>query len=134
MSYLGWFLGALRAFSTPKAYEIEGSFTCAGAAAATSPKGRGYTVRRTGTGTYVVTFTRNFKAVVHVAANLLQATGGNDAAFAVSYTLGTATTPATLTIETQSSAGTAANLAAGEVHFRAVFTDATLTAPASTSV
>lgn len=134
MNYLGWFLDALGLGTTPKRFKCEGSFVCAGAAAATSPKGRGYSVRRTGTGTYVLTFQRNFKAMVFCSANLLQATGGNDVAFVVSYTLGTATTPATMTIETQSSAGTAANLAAGEVHFEAVFTDAVLAAPASTSV
>ncbi len=134
MKFSGWISQALGLTTTPKRFTLEGSFTCNGAAAATSPKAAGYSVRRTGTGTYVVTFDRPFRALVSCNVTLQQATAGNDCAFLVSSTLGSASAGATLTIETQSVAGTAANLAAGTVHFQAIFTDATLSAPASTSV
>lgn len=121
-------------FRTPKRFVYEGSFTLNGAAAATSPKGTGWSVRRTAQGTYVVTFDQSFKQLVSAHVSLAQATGANDVANAVTFSNGSSTANATLTIETQSSAGTNADLAAGTVHFTAVFTNADLTAPTSTSV
>lgn len=131
-SSLAWTVWSL--FRTPKRSVLEGQFTTAGAAAATSPKGAGWSVRRTGTGTYVVTFERQYKELAAAHVTLQQATGGNDCALLVTYSAGTASAPATLTIETQSSAGTAADLTGPVVHFTANFTSATLAAPASTSV
>lgn len=128
---LRWITWSL--FRTPKRFEVEGSFTLAGAAAATSPKGAGWSVRRTAAGTFVVTLDQQFKQLVACHVSLQQATGGNDDAYLVSFTNGTASAPATLTIETQSSAGTKADLAAGTVHFTAKFTNAALSAPTSTS-
>jgi len=110
--------------NTPGTYVVEGSFDCNGVSAPASPRGLGFSVAAPSTGRYTVTLDSirdGDTAALEVAAefcSLTQAGGANDVAF-VSDTSGL-TSGRTFVIETQSAAGTAANLSAGRVNFRLV--------------
>ncbi len=96
-----------------------GSFTCNGAGAATSCKGKGYSIAKIGTGRYRITLNKRFAEFTGLGLHITQATAGNDAAYIDHSTLslGDVRTPASFVIETQSVAGTAADLTGMVVSF-----------------
>lgn len=101
--------------------EYEGSFTTAGSSAPSVTKGLGFTVSAPTTGVYTVTFDRQFYDYIGFSAVINGATGTNDAVYVTAIDPNPGTTNATMTIETQSAAGTAADLTGPIVSFRVVW-------------
>lgn len=87
------------------------NFTCNGTGAPTVSSGP-LTVTRTGVGTYAVTFATSFVEVLGISVDPWGATGSTVRAvpIAASVTPGALNTPASFNIETQSAAGTKADL------------------------
>lgn len=113
-----------------------GQFTTAGAAIATNVKGEGFTVRYLAAGgRYRIVFDQGFAELRCATVTLGQEAGGNDAAFPVPSTvvLGSSNAPASIEIETQSAAGTAAYLTGPVVYFDITFAEKTTKASANLS-
>jgi len=110
--------------------KVKGRFTTAGAGAPTVFSTGPFTVTRSGVGRLVVTFTDLFVELLHASAELADATGSSKRALVDSSTLtagASPNTPASFTIETQSTAGTAADLTGPIVMFSATFRKGRLT-------
>lgn len=102
---------------TPGVRRYSGSFTTAGSSAPSVIYGEGFTVSAPSTGVYTVTIDQRFTACIAKGADIDGAAGNDDEVRITAHTLGTATANATLTIETQSADGTAANLTGPIVSF-----------------
>jgi hypothetical protein len=91
-----------------------GQFAVNGDAAPINCKGAGYSIHHYGVGLYTITLDKRYSEILP-RAGISQFSAGNDTAFVVpaSITPGTATVGASFDIVTQSSDGTAADLAAG---------------------
>lgn len=98
---------------------MEGSFICNGASAPTTVRGDGFTIGAPATGLYTGTISDGKYAGCDAAqAWINQASGGNDTAF-IEGVVDTDVQSGTFQIQTQSAAGTDADLSAPvEVHFR----------------
>lgn len=103
----------------PGQVEISGSFVCNTTSAPATTRGRGYSVGAPSTGVYTMTMTQRFDAAYSLTATLLQPAAGNDDVKITAFDPApSAGGNATVTIETQSADGTAANLDTDrEVHF-----------------
>jgi len=103
---------------SPGVHRVSGTFVTAGASTdPTTVYGAGFTVAYTSTGVYTVTSTGDFfPGYIAFGCDLMGSTGSNDVALFTSITTTTAT-GWTATIETQSAAGTAANLPGSTVSF-----------------
>lgn len=100
---------------------ISGSFAPAGAGAPTAVKGRGFTVSRTGTGTFLVTFADKWADVIGVTVTLQLSASANTAAQVGNWDAAAKT----LVIRTLT-AGTDADIAANannRIHFDVNFTN-----------
>jgi hypothetical protein len=95
-----------------------GSFVTDGANAPSVVKGKGFTVAAPGTGVYVITFDEKFYGYVAAFVGIHGATGTDDGAYWTAIDPAPAATNATLTVETQSALGTAANLTGPIVSFQ----------------
>lgn len=88
--------------------------------------GQGFTVTRKGSGQLLVTLDCSYTQVLVADAWLWQATGGNDVAYVLNASnppsTGTLRSPATFEVETQSAAGTAADLTGLALCFMCVAT------------
>lgn len=97
---------------SPNHVLIAGSFTTAGGSAPSVTTGAGFTVGApTAGGVYTVTLTGGYTAVTACVASLEQAAGGSGRCVVNSTAAGS------VDIETQSSAGTGAQLTGPIVHF-----------------
>lgn len=98
---------------------LEGSFICDGANAPSTIRGEGFSVAAPSTGLYTLTIADGrFAGCTTAQAWIVQASGGNDTAF-IEGVPDTDVQSGTFQIQTQSSAGTDANLSSPvEVHFR----------------
>jgi hypothetical protein len=112
-----------RKFRNANCVQYEGSFTTADTAAPTVVKGEGFTVSAPSTGVYTVTFDRRFYDCIAKVASIDGATGHTQKAEITAHAAAPSTTNATITIETQSSAGTAANLTGPIVSFIVVWSE-----------
>lgn len=111
---------------------MSGKFTTAGAAAPTVYSTGPWTITYTATGTYLVTFAETFNELLYAVAHLSDATASTKRCFVLSAsttpTAGASpNTPASFSIETQSIAGTAADLTGPVVHFDCAFRKGKLT-------
>lgn len=105
-----------------------GMFTTAGTANPTVKTTGPWSVARTGVGTLVVTFTELFVEVLYVDIGIIDATATQKRAVPTATSPGASpNTPATITIETQSVAGTAADLTGPQVTFDVAFRKGRLT-------
>ena len=112
---------------SPGVRRVAGSFTTAGASAPTVVKGTGFTVSAPSTGVYTITSTGDhFLAYIAFGCDLMQTAGGNDVAAFTAITP-TTSTGWTATIETQSAAGTPADLTGPVVSFWIEFRDTNIT-------
>lgn len=106
---------------TPGTIHVCGNFTTAAAANPTVFSSGPWSVARTGAGTYVVTFKEQFSEFLSGDAQLLDATASVKGAYirsgASAPFIGSATANATITIETQTPIGTAADLTGPIVSF-----------------
>jgi hypothetical protein len=84
-------------------------------------KGKGFTVAAPSTGVYVITFDEKFYSYFKVAVGINGSTGTNDGVYWTAIDPAPASTNATLTIETQSTLGTAADLTGPIVSFEVVW-------------
>lgn len=123
--------------SQPETVLVLGSFDVNGASSPVAAAGDGFTVARTGVGTYVVTFDRKYSQAIHMGAQLQMDAAEPDSEAQVGpYTAPTSTTKGTLTIYvgnksvnaagagTEQTAITLEDLAAASnrrVHFSALF-------------
>ena len=110
-----------------RVHEVYGSIVLTTAGAVSSYSGVGVTVTKVGgeTGRYLVTISRAYQRLLYVAASLQQATATAGAVKPIdSPTTGSNTAGATLLLETEAGTpGTPANLAAGTIRFKAVFSE-----------
>ena len=106
---------------TPGTVHVCGNFTTAGAASPTVFSSGPFSVARTGSGTYVVTFKENFNEFLSGDCRILDATGSTKVAYirsgASAPNPGTGTTNASITIETQTVAGTIGDLTGPIISF-----------------
>lgn len=99
--------------ASPGIYVVPFSFVTAGASAPSVVRGAKVSVGTPSTGVYTVTLTDKFVAIVSAQISLAeQGTGSNDAAYIDEIDVDAGT----ITIVTQSAAGTDANLTGPEVH------------------
>lgn len=104
---------------TPGTVHICGNFTTANTADPTVFSSGPFKVTRSAAGRLLVTFKENFSEFLSGDAHVMDATAGAKACF-IDYStvsLGTNTTGASFIIETQSTAGTKADLAASPISF-----------------
>ena len=106
---------SMQSHESPGVHRVSGSFTTAGASAPSTTTGAGFTVSAPSTGVYTITGRGTFPGYISFGANLLGSTGSNDDVLFTA--IAPTTNPWTATIETQSSAGTAANLTGPVVGF-----------------
>jgi hypothetical protein len=110
---------------TPGAIRVCGNFTTAGAAQPTVFSSGPFTVARTATGVFVVTFKEQFTEFLFGEAKLMDATGSAKTCYirsgANAPSVGTASANATITIETQSVAGTVGDLTGPIVCFNVIW-------------
>jgi hypothetical protein len=108
---------------------ISGNFTTAGAGSPTVFSSGPFTVAHSATGQYTVTFQEMFKELLCVNCKIAGATDSNDDVLliAASTSAGTSTAFAVITLETQSVAGTHADLTGPVVHFEAIWRKGKLT-------
>lgn len=114
----------------PEAVCIAGSFAPNGSSAvsAASRKGRGFTVARTSTGLFTVTFTDKFAALLSATASLQQATAGDQTILVGTWT---ASTKALILTVWDISAAAVADVAAdanNRINFVAWFQNSSLAA------
>lgn len=107
---------------TPGTIHLCGTFTTAGAAAPTVFSSGPFAVTKVGTGLYRVTFKENFNEFLSGDAQLLDATASSKTCFLRNDTthapnIGSNVANAYIEIETQSTAGTAADLTGPIVSF-----------------
>jgi len=111
----------------PGVHRVVGAFVTDGANAPSTVYGAGFTVSAPSTGVYTITSTGDyFLGYVGFGCDLMGSTGSNDVALFSAITTTTAT-GWTATIETQSAAGTAANLTGPTVSFWIEFRDTNMT-------
>jgi len=102
---------------SPGVHRVSGSFVTNGSSAPTVVYGAGFTVSAPSTGVYTITSTGDFfPGYIAFGCDLMGSTGSNDVALFSSITTTTAT-GWTAVIETQSAAGTAADLTGPTVSF-----------------
>jgi len=111
-------------WKSPGVAVISGTFDCNNTSAPSVTTGAGFTVAAPSTGVYTVTLAEKYPALISCVVSLQQAAGGNDDAKLTGHSVASGPT---LTIETQSADGTAANLAAGYVHFIALLRNTSVT-------
>jgi hypothetical protein len=113
---------------SPGVRRVAGTFVTADTAAPTTKYGTGFTVSAPSTGVYTITSSAGETYLGYIAfgCDLMGSTGSNDVAL---FTAITPTTSGgwTATIETQSAAGTAANLNGPTVSFWIEFRDTNVT-------
>lgn len=103
------------------------SLSAAAAVVAGSSVGLGWSVAKSGTGLYTVTFQDNFYACLAVTATI-EATGTNAIWARInSFTLGSSTTGATIVIGTVNGSGALADTAAAaKIHFHAFWRNSSI--------
>ncbi len=104
---------------TPGTVHVCGNFTTANTSNPSVFSSGPFVVTRSAAGRLLVTFRENFSEFLSGDAQVLDATAGAKAAFidASTISVGTNNTPASFIIETQSVAGTKADLAASVISF-----------------
>jgi hypothetical protein len=100
---------------------VSGNFTTAGTSAPSVFSSGPFTVTRSGVGTLVVTLQENAVEFLAVHIGLEDATASSKRAYVVSKSVGSASAGASVTIETQSAAGTKADLTNPVVHFVIIY-------------
>jgi hypothetical protein len=98
-----------KGWKSPGVSIVAGTFSCDGSATPSIQLGAGWSTTGPSTGVYTVTFTDSYPALISCVVSLEDAAGGSANAILTDATVTTAT-GGTLTIETQSADGTAADL------------------------
>jgi len=113
-------------WKSPGVHVVAGSFVTAGGAGPTVLTGAGWSVAYAATGVYTVTLADKYPGLIALDVSLTDTSGaaGTGRAFATGTDVAAA---GTLTIQTQSSAGTAAALTGPIVNFVAVLRNTTAT-------
>ncbi len=114
-----------KGFRNPGRVVIEGTFTTAGSSAPSTVLGTGFTVGAPSTGVYTITGQGKFNGSYAKWCDVTRTAGGTESAKITSLAFSSGSW--TLTIETQSADGTAANLTGPEVSFQVVFRDTSVT-------
>lgn len=108
---------AVQQTATPGVLVIEGSFTTAGTSAPTTLRGGGYTLSAPSTGAYTLTLADHLRGT-RVVSMIAQTEEDSGAAAHVAFFRSGSATTGLFVIQTQSGAGTAANLTGPRVNFR----------------
>lgn len=113
--------------AVPGTMRLEGMFTTNNTSDPTTKSTGPFSVSRSGVGTLVVTLTENAVEILSYWAHTQDSTGSSKRAYVISSSVGTASTGASITIETQSTAGTKADLNGPIVSFGVVYRKAAST-------